>query len=281
VDRLGRDANAILDAARAAELGRYLARSPHVIRIHDVGRLMPDDVTYHVLQLVDGDTLDHLAEISGREHASVSRPEAPRASHEQVRREYLEAVEGSASQGWRRRRPARPFTHELSVSMALDILTSVMLWLEEVHDLGYAINDLKNGNLMISRRGQLKGIDLDSYSPIRSTADRAPDFYFLSVSALMMMLSSGDRECTSATCDVFQVNAETLRADILECWPFGNVGRESQGRVETEEVVIFLVDLVRRCRNRDYAREPDAFRADVDRLIRLKRSIQLQEIVLD
>jgi DNA-binding helix-hairpin-helix protein with protein kinase domain len=47
----------------------------------------------------------------------------------------------------------------------MDLLTSIVLWLEEVHALGYAVNDLKNGNLMVSRRGQLKGIDLDTYSP--------------------------------------------------------------------------------------------------------------------
>jgi len=165
--------------------------------------------------------------------------------------------------------------------MALDILTSVVLWLEEVHDLGYAINDLKNGNLMVSRRGQLKGIDLDSYSRIHPPIDRTPDFYFLSVSALMMVLSSGARECAAARCDALRVDLATLRTDMEESWPFEDVGRESGGRVRTSDVVDFLVDLVQRCRNRTYANEPDVFRAEIDRLIRMKRSIQLQEIVLD
>jgi hypothetical protein len=42
-----------------------------------------------------------------------------------------------------------------------DVLT---LWVEEIHNLNYAINDLKGGNIMIGRRGQLKEIDMDSYS---------------------------------------------------------------------------------------------------------------------
>jgi len=281
VDRLGSNANSILEAEQATELARYLARSPHVIRMHDVGRLSSPEVTYHVLQLVDGDTLDHLAEIAGKEHASVHRPDEPRNSEAGAREEYRRAMEGSASQGWRRRGRVRPFTHPMGISMGLDILTSVMLWLEEVHELGYAINDLKNGNLMISRRGQLKGIDLDSYSRIHTPADRATDFYFLSVSALMMLLAREGREPSTATRDVFQSNPETLREDILANWPFGDVGRESGGRVETEDVVRFLVRLVKRCRDRSYAHEPESFREDVDGLIRMKRSIQLQEIVLD
>jgi len=46
----------------------------------------------------------------------------------------------------------QPFEHALSTATVLDLLTSVLLWLEDVHSIGYAINDLKNGNLMMSRR---------------------------------------------------------------------------------------------------------------------------------
>ena len=37
---------------------------------------------------------------------------------------------------------ALPFTHALSPAMLLDLLTSVLLWMEGVHEVGYAINDL-------------------------------------------------------------------------------------------------------------------------------------------
>jgi len=43
--------------------------------------------------------------------------------------------------------------------MVLDLLTSVLLWMEGVHAIGYAINDLKNGNLMMNPARAAEGID--------------------------------------------------------------------------------------------------------------------------
>ncbi|HWZ91467.1 MAG TPA: hypothetical protein VNW92_21545, partial [Polyangiaceae bacterium] len=191
VDRiLGKKKNAILEAEEAMVVGRALARSPHLMRLYDTGKLKGQRFTYHVLQLIDGDTLDNLVGVTGTEHASVSRPPSARGSDREAQAEFERAVSSRDSELWRRKRMALPFTHALSTAMVLDLLTSVLLWMEGVHEVGYAINDLKNGNLMMSRRGQLKGIDLDSYAPVHSPKDKVTDFMFLAVSVILLLFSA-------------------------------------------------------------------------------------------
>ncbi len=99
-----------------------------------------------MLQLIDGDTLDNLVGVTGTEHASVSRPPSARLSEWEAQQEYERAVSQRGGELWRRQRIALPFRHVLSPGVMLDLLTSVLLWLEDVHRIGYAINDLKNGN---------------------------------------------------------------------------------------------------------------------------------------
>ena len=74
-----------------------------------------------------------------------------------------------------------------------------------------------------------------------------------------------------------------LRVDLDACCdePFDDVETISRGRVETKAVIDVAVDLIERSRNHAYAREPELFTADLNRLIRLKRTISLEEIVLD
>ncbi len=43
---------------------------------------------------------------------------------------------------------------------------------------------------MMSRRGQLKGIDLDSYSKTHSPKDKMTDFMFLAVSLILLLFSA-------------------------------------------------------------------------------------------
>ena len=75
VDRIvGKKKKAILEAEQAMAVGRALARSPHLMRLYDTGKLKGQRFTYHVLQLINGDTLDNLVGVTGTEHASVSRP---------------------------------------------------------------------------------------------------------------------------------------------------------------------------------------------------------------
>jgi hypothetical protein len=283
VDRIvGKKNKAILEAEEAMLVGRALARSPHVIRLYDTGKLSGKRYTYHVLQLIDGDTLDNLIGVTGTEHASVSRPPSARLSEYEARQEFERAISSRGSELWRRRRIASPFTHALSPAMVLDLLTSVLLWLEEVHDLGYAINDLKNGNLMMSRRGQLKGIDLDSYAPVHSPKDKMTDFMFLAVSLILLLFSAPvtDRG-RSVSWEELIESESRLRAGLIDAWPFGNVEALSDGRVTRQEMIDLLVDLVQRSRHLVYSKHPDLYSQDVVRLLKLKRRLLVEELVVD
>jgi hypothetical protein len=283
VDRIvGKKKKAILEAEEAMRVGRALAASPHVIRLYDTGKLSGQRYTYHVLQLIDGDTLDNLIGVTGREHASVSRPPSARGSELEAKLEFARAVDSRGSELWRRQRIASPFTQALSPAMVLDLLTSVLLWLEEVHNIGYANNDLKNGNLMMSRRGQLKGIDLDSYSVTHSPKDKMTDFMFLAVSLVLLLFSAPviDRGKNVPWEELID-SEERLRKGLSDAWPFGDVALLSQGRVSREELADVLVDLVHRSRHLVYARQPQLFSRDIVRLMDLKRRLLFEEFVID
>lgn len=283
VDRIvGKKKKAILEAEEAMHVGHALASSPHVIRIYDTGKLPGVRFTYHVLQLIDGETLDNLVGVTGREHASVSRPPSARSSELEARQEFERAVNSSGSELWRRQRLSAPFTQALSPAMVLDLLTSVLLWLEEVHQVGFANNDLKNGNLMMSRRGQLKGIDLDSYSKTHSPKDKMTDFMFLAVSLILLVFNAPvtDRGRAVRWEELIE-NEGRLRARLSEAWPFGNVEALSQGRVSREELTSVIVDLVQRSRQLTYARQPELFSRDIARLLDLKRRLLFEEFVFD
>jgi hypothetical protein len=283
VDRiLGKKKKAILEAEEAMRVGRALAASPHVIRLYDTGKLSGQRFTYHILQLIDGDTLDNLIGVTGREHASVSRPPSARGSELEARLEYARAVDARAGELWRRQRIASPFTQVLSPGMVLDLLTSVLLWLEEVHNVGYANNDLKNGNLMMSRRGQLKGIDLDSYSVTHSPKDKMTDFMFLAVSLVLLLFSAPiTNRGRNVPWEELIDSEERLRAGLAAAWPFGDVAALSQGRVTVEELTNLLVDLVQRSRHLVYAKQPQLFSSDIVRLMDLKRRLLIEEFVID
>ncbi len=283
VDRIvGKKKKAILEAEEAMQVGRALASSPHVIRLYDTGKLSGVRFTYHVLQLIDGDTLDNLLGVTGREHASISRPPSARGSEQEARVEFERAVNPRGSELWRRARLASPFTQALSPAMVLDLITSVLLWLEEVHQVGFANNDLKNGNLMMSRRGQLKGIDLDSYSRTHSPKDKMTDFMFLAVSLILLLFNApvSDRGRNIPWEELIESEAR-LRAGLSTAWPFGDVAALSQGRVSREELTNLLVDLVQRSRQLVYAKQPEVFGRDIARLLDLKRRLLFEEFVFD
>jgi hypothetical protein len=287
VDRIlkGQKKKAIQAAEVTMQIGRDLSPSPHVIRVFDAGKLKGIRYTYHVLQLVDGDTLDNLVGVTGTEHSSVHRPHAGWSSEKHIHGEYLKAMRRSAGESWRRRHLALPFTAAPSLAQLLDLLTSILLWIEEVHGLGYAANDLKNGNLMVSRRGQMKGIDLDSYTVIGSTMERMTDFFFLAPSILLLVLGTLSakqrKKFTHIDAEALLGKPDSLRATMQQAWPFGDVRTISNGRVRSEDVIDSLIRWVSRSRDRTYLDDPDRFSADIDQLIHLKRSIFMEEIVLD
>ncbi|HYQ45016.1 MAG TPA: hypothetical protein VER11_23680 [Polyangiaceae bacterium] len=283
VDRIvGKKKNAILEAEAAMSVGRALARAPHLMRLYDTGKLKGQRYTYHVLQLINGDTLDNLVGVTGTEHASVSRPPSARASELEARAEFDRAISLRSNELWRRQRMALPFTHALSPAMVMDLLTSVLLWMEAVHDIGYAINDLKNGNLMMSRRGQLKGIDLDSYAPAHSPKDKVTDFMFLAVSVILLLFSAPvANRGRNVPWEGLIESESRLREGLSEAWPFGNVEQQSDGRVSREELTNVLVDLVHRSRHLIYTKRPELFAEDIGRMVGVKHRLLNEELVID
>lgn len=284
VDRLnkGNRKQCIAEVDTILKVGNKLAASPHVIRIHDAGTLKKGKYTYHIIQHVDGDTLDHLLSIAGMEHSSLHRPDIAGATPADVSRRLSESLSGSTGERWRRMRASKPFTSKLTLPQLLDILTSILLWLEECHSLGFAIHDLKNGNLMINRNGQLKGIDLDSYAPAFSPLDKMADFVFLSVAFLMLYFNAAKDpgEANPLSHHVLSDPA-ALRKLFDDQWPFESINERSGGRVSDEAIRMFFRDLVLRARTNLYGNEPGLFSSDIERLIRLKRLAFFEETVLD
>ena len=140
-----------------------------------------------------------------------------------------------------------------------------------MHRIGYAINDLKNGNLMMSRRGQLKGIDLDSYASVHSPRDKVTDFMFLAVSLILLIFSVpvANRGPHMSWEALIESEAQ-LRSGLAEAWPFGDVEAFSAGRVTRDELTQVIVDLVHRSRHLTYTKRPDLYSDDVGRLISIK-----------
>lgn len=284
IDRIvrGKKKEAIQNAEATMRIGEALATAPHVIRVFDAGKLRGKRFTYHVLQLVDGETLDNLVGISGTEHSSMLRPRGGQRSVREVQHDYLKTIKASTQEIWRRQRMTKPFTDQLNLSQTLDLLTSILLWLEEVHQRDFAVNDLKNGNLMVSRRGQLKGIDLDAYSPITGTPDRVTDFFFLAISLTLLLLNLAQPTVQPLTgCEGLLQSRDALRDAIENSWAFGDVGAISHGRVATADVIELLTELIEHSRSQVYALAPDRFSTDINRLIQLKRTVFATEIVLD
>lgn len=239
--------------------------------------------TYHVLQLVEGDTLDHLLGIAGEEHASVLRPRAARRSPQNASGEFFKALSKSEGEAWRKLRKSHRFLGRPSLSHILDLLTSKALWVEEVHQLGYAVNDLKNGNIMLNRRGQFKGIDLDSYSPIFSSIDKMPDFFFLAVSVLQMVAKAAiwDGGVRSGEIRSLLGDPRALKKFLAESWAFGDLARASAGRVQTQEVISFLADFIDDCRSGTFSSNPGQYSREIDHLIALKRRLSGEQMVLE
>ena len=283
VDRIqpGNKKRAIREAEATLNLARDLSLSPHVIRIYDAGKLSGKKYTYHILQRVDGETLDHLVGVAGSEHASFHGP-LGRGSDEGLPSDYDEAIRLSAGEAWRAGRLSTSFTEPLTLSQCLDLVTSMLLWVEEIHQIGYAVNDLKNGNLMISRRGQLKGIDLDSYEPASAADHRTPDYVFLAITIILLLLNLHRSDASPLLSDSqLAGDAERLRAYLNAHWSFGDVQVLSGGRVRKEQIVDLFIDLIQGCRDHTFAKNPQAFTEYIDRFIRLKRLTFLDEMVLD
>lgn len=282
IDRLRRSETQIIqDPVHAMELGNRLALAPHVIRIFDTGRLPRTGLSYHVLQLVEGETMDDLLGVTGQEHASVDAFTTGKQERE-TERTVRVAMSGAHGELWRLRGHVTPFAEHLDLGRAMDILGSVLLWLEEIHALGFAINDLKNGNLMLSRRGQLKGIDLDSYAPVFNPIERMVDFKFFGISALLYVLNASEPRGFVPRLDAHSLaNRDTTAALLREHWQLGDAEELSSGRIGNEDVIALMAEMIACSNDNSYTFELERFSADVERFTRLKRTLLLEEIVLD
>ena len=284
VDRIrkGHKKEAIEAADTIMAIARGLSKSPHVIRIFDAGHLKKIRSNYHILQIVEGDTLDHLIGVAGSEHASILRPKSGRSSKEETNSEFLKSLSGSAGEAWRRDRESPPFVAPPGLSHIMDLLTSTALWLEEVHNLGFAVNDLKNGNVMLSRRGQFKAIDLDSYSRVFSCLDKLPDFFFLAVSSLQLVTRGGawEKSATASKIKDFLADPGAVERRLIEIWPYGDLAAQSDGRVATGDVTGFFSRFINDARSGLFAEDPKRFSTAIDTLISLKRRLSTEEMVL-
>lgn len=284
VDRIrkGHKKEAIEAADTIMDIAGGLSGSPHVIRVFDAGYMKKIRSNYHILQIVEGDTLDHLIGIAGTEHASILRPTVGRSSPDEANREFLKSLSGSSGEAWRRNRKSPRFISPPRLGQIMDILTSKALWIEEVHHLGFAINDLKNGNVMMSRRGQFKAIDLDSYSRIFSRLDKLPDFFFLAVSALQLVTRgcAWEKAATSSEIKELLSDPGTVERRLREIWPYGDLAVQSGGRVNTGDVTGFFAHFIDDARSGRFAEDPGQFTNAIDRLIYLKRGLSTEEMVL-
>ena len=286
VDRIYRrkENQAIQAAETTLQLSNALAPSPHLIRIFDAGIIPGTPYTFHVLQLIEGDTLDSLFGVSGHEHPSIERPDTKGTSLQKLREVYLASLEGRSrsSEFWRSQRAGLPFVDVLNLRQLMDIVISMLLLIEKVHAIGYAINDLKNGNFMINQNGQLKGIDLDTFSPIRSSTDKFADFIFLSISLLLLMNSRWvSRNPVDHFDNDLQQNPATLNQFLLQALALEDIREKSSWKLNPEDVSGVFADLILRSKNETYLRNPQEFQQDIDRLILFKRQIHEREIVLD
>ena len=284
VDRIrkGHKKEAIEAADTIMDIARGLSKSPHVIRVFDAGHLKKIRSNYHILQIVEGDTLDHLIGVAGSEHASILRPKSGRSSKDETNREFLKSLSGSAGEAWRRDRKSPPFVAPPGLGHIMDLLTSTALWLEEVHGLGFAVNDLKNGNVMMSRRGQFKAIDLDSYGRIFSHLDKLTDFFFLAVSSLQLVTRgcAWDKSATSSEIKELLADPGAVERRLLAIWPYGDLAVLSDGRVTTGDVTGFFARFIDNARSGLFAEDPAQFTNAIDTLIFLKRRLSTEEMVL-
>jgi hypothetical protein len=258
------------------QLSHDLSNSPHVIRIYDAG-LLSKKRTYHVLQLVaEGETLDELLGIGGEEPTSRPASFNDGSSLQQLRQKFLKPI------GQRQKKKNHRFSRPLTLNETIDIMVSVLLWVEKVHNLGYAINDVKTGNVMMNCRGQIKGIDLDFYQKALPLPQGVmQDFFLLSWVCLLLFINAPRKDPLPSELlkdevgGALQNGEDFLRDVLLEKWKFADLSRK-----DANLFLDFFVDIIFRSRFNTYGTKPYLFKQDINRLIYLKRLFFEREIVL-
>ncbi|WP_319524516.1 hypothetical protein [uncultured Desulfosarcina sp.] len=258
------------------KLSRDLSHSPHVIRVFDVGLLSKKN-TYHVLQLVaEGETLDELLGVGREEPTSRPNIFSQESIIQKLKQKLFKPVNQPPTK--KDNRFARPLT----IIETIDVMISILLWVEKVHALGYSINDVKTGNIMINCRGLVKGIDLDFYQKTGVLPQvLMQDFFLLSWSCLLLLINAPRKTPipVNALKDTFgpalQGGASPLRTLLAEKWAFPEISPE-----DGKDILDCFVDIIIRSRFNAYGKNSDLFEQDINRLIGLKRFFFEREIIL-
>jgi hypothetical protein len=267
----GRTWQHIPDHEVVMRIANDLAPVAHMMRQYDGGFLRRPKVPYHVLQLIDGETLDHLVGIAGHEHASKHAQRGLQQTD--LEAEVSKLFTLSAGERWRGERLGHRFVAGLGFAAALDIVVSMLLWLEGVHSCGYLVNDLKNGNLMMNRRGQLKGIDLDAFAPQAAPIDQLADFLFMAMSIVMFVgAAANPLKPAQALPEALLRDRQQLAAYLNACWDLSE---------EERPALWALSDTVFACASGELIGDHAALRARIDDLIRVKRQLRVEELVMD
>ena len=257
-------------------LSHDLSNSPHVISIYDAG-LLSKKYTYHVLQLVaEGETLDELLGIGGTEPTSRPPIFDEENTLQKLKQKLLKPI------GQRSKRKNHRFSRPLTLNETIDVMVSMLLWVEKVHSLGYSINDVKTGNIMMNCRGQIKGIDLDFYQRAPSFPQAfMQDFFLLSWACLLLFMNAARKEPLPPDSlkenigIAMQSGADFFRNALLAEWKFADLSSE-----DASPFLDCFIDIIYRSRANTYGEQPDLFEKDINRLIYLKRFFFEREIVL-
>jgi hypothetical protein len=173
---------------------------------------------------------------------------------------------------------AESFLAPLTLRQTLDILISILLWVEEIHKMGFAINDLKNGNIMLNRRGQLKGIDLDAYFFLNKTK-KEDDFMLLAILLVIFITQVFSEQFLPLhTSDLLKNEVTTMKIILKNAWPFDDLPKNNSEALE--EVIDSLAWLISNCKSKVYSQDKNKFSHDIDKFIFLKRKLFEKEIVL-
>jgi hypothetical protein len=135
---------------------------------------------------------------------------------------------------------------------------------------------------MLSRRGQFKAIDLDSYSRIFSPLDKLTDFFFLAVSSLQLVTRgcAWNKSATSSEIKELLADPGAVERRLNGIWPYGDLADRSGGRITTAEMTGFFARFIDNARTGLFAEDPTQFSSAIDSLIFLKRRLSTEEMVL-
>ena len=258
------------------KLSHDLSYSPHVIRIYDVG-LLSKRHTYHILQVVaEGETLDELLGVGREEPTSRPNVFCQESRIQKLKQKLFKPINQSP------KRKNNRFARPLTLIETVDVMISVLLWVEKVHALGYSINDVKTGNIMINCRGLVKGIDLDFYQKAGPFPQALmQDFFLLSWSCLLLLINACRKnpvrvnKLKHAFGPALQSGAPQLKELLEEEWSFSDISPE-----DGKDILDCFVDIIIRSRFNAYGKNRDLFEHDINRLIDLKRRFFEREIIL-